>query len=167
MPYYMLLGFISCCPALKITLCGFKICCPDLYLSVRATIETVYILLSRLALLRGLHPSRLYWVSVLPNSYNARTPGDWESLSLSFGLQALRLFQAYSGPLGGIGPYLSSLWVTRWQPLEEPTSQWRGLSRRRSCAIVCLSHLRENKYLELLFYLFILSIFGRTIGRLA
>ena len=68
----MLSGFKICCLALKIMLCGFKICCPDLYLSVRATLESVYILLSRLALYEDCTLPDSIGCRFLPNSYNAK-----------------------------------------------------------------------------------------------
>ena len=153
-------GFIICCPALKIMLCGFKICCPDFYLSVRATIDTVYIILSRLALLRGLHPSRLFWVSVLPNSYNARTPGDWDSLSHSFGLQPLRLFQAYPGPLGGKGALLEFPLSHKVTTLGRTNFSATRIKKKKLRDHLSLP-FKRNKYLELLFYLLTYRLFWK------
>ena len=134
----MLSDFKICCPAFKIMLCELIYLC--------ATLEYGYILLFRLASQRGLHPSRLCGCCSGQTAITrrqpfvaTRPPGDWERPSLSFGLQALRGFQASSGPLGGTEALLESTFESQgdicW---EEPRSQPSGSTRRRSRTSVSL-----------------------------
>ena len=103
----MLSGFISIKRRQIFSLeCLQAVLVSFLYLSVHATLEFVICFCSDWRYYEDCTLPDSIGCRFEPNSYNARTPGDWESLSLSFGLQALRLFQAYSGPLGGKGALL-------------------------------------------------------------
>ena len=111
----MLLGFSSCCPALKIMLCGFKICCPDLYLSVRATLGIVIFFCLDWRYNEDCTLPDSIGCRFLPNSYNAKAAlcGCTEPLVIGetldslLGLQVLRPSQPLQDLLGAQRPYLS------------------------------------------------------------
>ena len=142
----------------KIMLFGFKRCCVALWLFMHAALEAFYILLSRLAGWRYNEdctlPDSGCWFK--PNSYLTRrqlfvavgTPGRLGRFSLSFGLQVQRLFQAYSGPLGGIGALLEFPFESQGDILGR-TIVSRSGSTRRNIENICLTLLWRNKNMEL------------------
>ena len=149
-------------------LCGFKLCCLDLYLSVRATLESVYILLSRLVLYEDCTLPDLSGVGSRPNSYLTRrqlfvavgTPGRLGRFSLSFGLQVQRLFQAYSGPLGGIGALLEFPFESQGDILGRTNASATRIKQKKNHWEPLSLTFSINKYLELLLYLLIYRLFS-------
>ena len=122
-------------------LCGFKNMLLGFIFIYACHLRNWYILLFRLASQRGLHPSRLVGCWFKSNSYNVKAAlcgyqASWrlgETLSLSFGLQAWRGFQASSGPLGGTEAltrvHLQAQGANCW---EEPSSQPSGSTEEAS-----------------------------------
>ena len=149
----MLCGFKICCPALYHMLSGFKNMLCGFMLFMCATLETFYIFLSRLAgyaiTSNCTLPDSGCWFK--PNSYltrrqlfvAVRTPGDWrDPLSLLWATSSEALPSLFRTSWGHSGPPWVHLWVTRWHPLEEPTSQ-RSRSSRRRIENICLPTSRE------------------------
>ena len=80
-----------------------------------------------------------------------------ETLSLLWATSSEALPSLFRTSWGHSGPPWVHLWVTRWHYSEESTPRGSG-SSRRSIKNVCPSPFREINILELLFYLFDLSI---------
>ena len=135
----MLLGFSSCCLALKFMLCGFKICCPDLkmqssiLLFICACHHRICLYsYAQIGAIRGLHPSRLIgcWFKAKQlqrggsSLWLHRAPGNWGNPGLSPWATGSEALPASSGPLGGTEALLESTFESQgdicW---EEPTSQ--------------------------------------------
>ena len=90
-----------------------------------------------------------------------------ESLSLSFGLQALRLFQAYAGPLKGIGPTLSSPLSHKVTSLGRTNVSATRIKKKKLRDHLSLSFLEKYIFGTSLIPVDPSSIFGRTIRRLS
>ena len=86
-------------------------------------------------------------------------PGDWRDADPLLGLQVLRRFQAYSGPLGGIVALLESTFESQgdipWKNQRLSGPDQTEEASRTSVPLI----FREINILELLLYLLIYRLF--------